>query len=259
MVRNCAPENPSGRETLGEMDSLMRNCASKFDASHRPGMTSGMQAQSHIPATPYARVVHLSFAQRGRGECRVLERTRSLACKGRKAHELVTAGTRRDHPAFPHANGFNGFLRALPGDRACLSPSPRNATHCRELNASVEASGPHDFAVRFRNAFVFRTESVHRIPRPTFVTIAKRPSVQGRGTAGFMDLIWVKREGKYFCSNGWTGSISLIGFEKFVVWRKVLNASQLGDSLSAVIPGWCVSTRPGISRDASHLDGDVRS
>jgi hypothetical protein len=35
-----------------------------------------------------------------------------------------------------------------------------------------------------------------------------------------MDLIWAKREGIYFCGNGWTGSISLIGFEKFAVWRK---------------------------------------
>jgi hypothetical protein len=30
-------------------------------------------------------------------------------------------------------NGFNGFLRALLGDRAFLPPSPRNAKHCREL------------------------------------------------------------------------------------------------------------------------------
>jgi hypothetical protein len=36
-----------------------------------------------------------------------------------------------------------------------------------------------------------------------------------------MDLIWVKRETIYFCSNDWTGSISLIRFEKFAVWRKV--------------------------------------
>jgi hypothetical protein len=50
----------------------------------------------------------------------------------------------------------------------------------------------------FENAFVFRIESVHRIPRPTFVTIAKRPSVQGRGTAGLMDVIWAKREAIYF-------------------------------------------------------------
>jgi hypothetical protein len=33
-----------------------------------------------------------------------------------------------------------------------------------------------------------------------------------------MDLIWAKRETIYFCSNGWTGSISLIGFEKLADW-----------------------------------------
>src|SRR5437868_7890772 len=43
-------------------------------------------------------------------------------------------------------NGFNGLLRTLPGDRAFLSPSP--AEYFRQLDASVEASGPHDFAVR---------------------------------------------------------------------------------------------------------------
>jgi len=37
-----------------------------------------------------------------------------------------------------------------------------------------------------------------------------------------MDLIWAKREGIYFCGNDWTGSISLIGFDKFAVWRKAL-------------------------------------
>jgi hypothetical protein len=35
-----------------------------------------------------------------------------------------------------------------------------------------------------------------------------------------MDLIWAKREAIYFCAQEWTGSISLIGFEKFAVWRK---------------------------------------
>src|ERR1700733_12370554 len=29
-------------------------------------------------------------------------------------------------PGIPARNGFNGFLRALPGDRALLSPSPAN-------------------------------------------------------------------------------------------------------------------------------------
>ena len=44
-----------------------------------------------------------------------------------------------------------------------------------KLNASIEALRPHDFAVRF-TPFVLKRQSVHRIPLPTFVTIAKRPS-----------------------------------------------------------------------------------
>ena len=47
-----------------------------------------------------------------------------------------------------------GLLRALPGDRALLPPSPPRSLllmeklASQELDASVEASGPHDFAVR---------------------------------------------------------------------------------------------------------------
>jgi hypothetical protein len=35
-----------------------------------------------------------------------------------------------------------------------------------------------------------------------------------------MEVIWAKREEKYFSQGDWTGSISLIGFDKFVFWRK---------------------------------------
>ena len=47
----------------------------------------------------------------------------------------------------------------------------------QELDASTEASGPHDFAVRLRRC----SSRAHRRPphpRPTSVTIAKRPSVR---------------------------------------------------------------------------------
>ena len=67
-----------------------------------------------------------------------------------------------DSPGIPARNGFNGFLRALPGDRAWLSPSP-GAVYCAELDASVGASGPHDFAVRL-SAVRQRHCHVHRIP-----------------------------------------------------------------------------------------------
>jgi hypothetical protein len=67
----------------------------------------------------------------------------------------VTTST-PESPGIPARNGFNGVCRALPGDRALLPPSPADRfclspvgpTQLRELDASVGASGPHDFAVR---------------------------------------------------------------------------------------------------------------
>jgi hypothetical protein len=43
-------------------------------------------------------------------------------------------------------DGFNGFLRTLPGDRAFLPPS--SARSSRKLSLSVGRPGPYDFAVR---------------------------------------------------------------------------------------------------------------
>src|ERR1700737_3779765 len=67
----------------------------------------------------------------------------------------VTTST-PESPGIPARNGFNGLCRALPGDRALLPPSPADRfclspvgpTQLRVLDASVGASGPHDFAVR---------------------------------------------------------------------------------------------------------------
>ena len=109
---------------------------------------------------------------------------RSRACSvvnTRVSHHGHTGNTRHSP-----RNGFNGFLRALPGDRALLPPSPAKVVF-RKLDASVGASGPHDFAVRVR-AVRLRRIRVHRIPSPTSVTIAKRPSVWA-GMAGVLKLI----------------------------------------------------------------------
>ena len=72
----------------------------------------------------------------------------------------------------PHAMVY-GLFRALPGDRAFLPPSPADVAF-RKLDTSVEASGPHVFAVRF-NALV-RSTSTSTASRPASVTIASRPS-----------------------------------------------------------------------------------
>ena len=54
----------------------------------------------------------------------------------------------RSNAGFPCAVVY-GLFRALPGDRAFLPPSwAATASIVANLNASIGASGPHDFAVR---------------------------------------------------------------------------------------------------------------
>jgi hypothetical protein len=78
-----------------------------------------------------------------------------------------------------------------------LSCHRRQRSYLRQLDASVGASGPHDFAVRKISAFVNALPHIHRIPYPTFVTIAKRPSSED-GTAVDVKVIWLKSEPEYF-------------------------------------------------------------
>jgi len=122
------------------------------------------------------------------------------------AARVVVVSTRVSHHEYTgitrHSprNGFNGFLRALPGDRACLPPSL--AFRFRQLDTSVGASGPHDFAVRIGIARLARRR-VHRIP-PRLCDVASRPSEWDR-MAGDIDLSRVRREAEYFCGGDWTG------------------------------------------------------
>ena len=81
------------------------------------------------------------------------------------------------------------LFRALPGDRALLPPSPARVAS-RELDASVEASGPHDFAVRF-SAVRYRRFHVHRIP--SRVRDDREPPLCGTGRADYAsDLRFLK-------------------------------------------------------------------
>src|ERR1700731_3249760 len=82
--------------------------------------------------------------------------TRSLVCK-EWWHTSVATTSTPGSPGIPARNGFNSLLRALPGDRAFLSPSSAETwlvrarsgrLAFRKLDAGVEASGPHVFALR---------------------------------------------------------------------------------------------------------------
>src|SRR5882672_974993 len=88
----------------------------------------------------------------GNAGCPMHPQPRVRSVESTRVFTTVAPGS----PGIPARNGFNGFLRALPGDRACLPPSsadvgclsPVGPTCLRKLDASVGASGPHDFAVR---------------------------------------------------------------------------------------------------------------
>src|ERR1700694_1842426 len=103
--------------------------------------------------------------------------TRSLACSVKNTR--VSHHGRTGTPGIPARNGFNGLFRALPGDRAFLSPSfadmaclrPVGPTYLRELDAGVEASGPHDFAVRSN---ISRQHAIDRYQAPARPAITSR-------------------------------------------------------------------------------------
>src|SRR5437588_9679366 len=92
----------------------------------------------------------------------------------------------------------------------------------RKLDASVEASGPHDFAVRLQ----------HRSSAVLSASIASRAYVRDDrdtplmwdGMTRLIVLIWVRSETEYFLKWDWTAQISLIRFNKFRCARRRRNA-----------------------------------
>ena len=142
--------------------------------------------------------------------------TRSLVCSVLVAHECSHHGR----------TGITRHSRTRMVLTASFVVSPAIGLSCHrhladtsaKLDAGVEASGPHDFAVRFSAVRQERCR-VHRIPHPTSVTIAKRPSMWD-GMASDIDLICPIGERKSFCKRGWTGEIRLIRLDKFARARK---------------------------------------
>src|SRR5450631_2531897 len=59
---------------------------------------------------------------RGRGECR-MPNAPAVSCAIVVVERTRVTTSTPESPGIPARNGFNGFLRALPGDRAVLPPS----------------------------------------------------------------------------------------------------------------------------------------
>jgi hypothetical protein len=116
---------------------------------------------------------------------------RSLVCEMRKHTSVVTTVT-PESPGIPRAMVLTAYIALSPGDRAFLPPSPREVASAR-LDASVGASGPHDFAVRW-SAPSSEALPASTASRPAFVTIASRPCVGRDGARYTCDLHFGKTE-----------------------------------------------------------------
>jgi hypothetical protein len=128
--------------------------------------------------------------------------TRSLAWELKKPHEhshhRFTGVTR---PSL--RNGFNGLFRALPGDRALLPPSFAQGLPPRKLDASVGASGPHDFAGPRRcHSSVAPARPSHLAPN---VRDDRETSLlSGARRLKLVAVICPTAQAKYFLREGWT-------------------------------------------------------
>src|SRR6202163_1225851 len=116
---------------------------------------------------------------------------RSLACSvknTRVSHHGHTGNTRHSP-----RNGFNGFLRALPGDRACLPPS------LADCSANLTpASGRQDHTTSpSASASPVKRASASIASRPASVTSRAAPLKWDR-TAGDIGLSRASGEMEYF-------------------------------------------------------------
>ena len=109
---------------------------------------------------------------------------RSLACKIKK-HTSKSPRSRRSHPAFP-AQWFYGLYRALPGDRALLSPSSVEIASADLTPASRRQN--HTTSPSAKSTPRLAHCRVHRIPFPTSVTIASAPLWEQDQIALFLRL-----------------------------------------------------------------------
>ena len=146
-------------------EAIQRQQASKMDCVAFLAMTRiDTPPLSRARITPELCMILPPSEIKGAGNAGCPMHPQPRVQRSRKHTSVVTVGltgiTRHSRTQW-----FYGLFRALPGDRALLSPSPAEDAS-RQLDASVEASGPHDFAVRNKARSSVSAIRVHRIPRP---------------------------------------------------------------------------------------------
>jgi len=111
----------------------------------------------------------------------------------------VTPANTRHSPR----SGFNGLLRALPGDRLSCHRHQRKLPSAN-FDASTGASGPHDFSVRQPHR-PSSAPPASTASRSAFRDVAQRPSEERDGDG--YKLIWLFGKSEYFFESGWTAKL----------------------------------------------------
>ena len=130
----------------------------------------------------------------------------------KKMHGAGTTGI-AGYPGLPCATGFNGVLRALPGEPDFVATViGKTRERLCQFSASLGAPGPHDFAVRGGSA---RLAQPPRPSQPASTFVTTRTPLCTRRDARREDTAFRKREAEYFPHRDWTGGIALKRRRKF--------------------------------------------
>jgi len=108
----------SGTQTGTEQFHGPRLSSAPFHAALRPGHEKAFSRRASARVVRWIR----PSEKRGRRECRGDEPHPQPGVQWKKAHQQSHHRWKPSH-GIPRAIGFNGFLRALPGDQAFLPPS----------------------------------------------------------------------------------------------------------------------------------------
>src|SRR5229473_3607621 len=116
--RECAPDDRlrdaihlAPKESMDCFASLAMTALPISDTTSRPRGALHPSLARNLPP------------ERGRGECR-MPNAPAVSCAMIVVERTRVTTSTPESPGIPARNGFNGFLRALPGDRALLPPSP---------------------------------------------------------------------------------------------------------------------------------------
>src|SRR6202140_5768983 len=125
---------------------------------------------------------------------------RSLVCAVvvQDAHEYSLRSHRKS-PGIPARNGFNGFVRSLPGDRAFLSPSSLRSLLLKNLTPASRRQD-HTILPSASGAVRQKRRRGHRIP-PRVRDDREPPLCVGRDDAD-IELIWSFGKPEYFFRRG---------------------------------------------------------